>query len=69
MPLRNNVIMNDMFVVRGKEKHTVGLEPTISCSVGKRLIQLGYACLFCSLFAPIQIKHFQLSFAKRLVLI
>ena len=25
-------------------KHTVGLEPTISCSVGKRLIQLGYAC-------------------------
>ena len=28
-----------------KEKHTVGLEPTISCSVGKRLIQLGYACL------------------------
>ena len=33
----------------GKRKHTVGLEPTISCSVGKRLIQLGYACLFgCS---------------------
>ena len=30
----------------GKKKHTVGLEPTISCSVGKRLIQLGYACLF-----------------------
>ena len=30
----------------GKRKHTVGLEPTISCSVGKRLIQLGYACLF-----------------------
>ena len=30
---------------KGKEKHTVGLEPTISCSVGKRLIQLGYACL------------------------
>ena len=28
-----------------KRKHTVGLEPTISCSVGKRLIQLGYACL------------------------
>ena len=27
-----------------KGKHTVGLEPTISCSVGKRLIQLGYAC-------------------------
>ena len=27
-----------------KKKHTVGLEPTISCSVGKRLIQLGYAC-------------------------
>ena len=22
----------------------MGLEPTISCSVGKRLIQLGYAC-------------------------
>ena len=31
---------------REKRKHTVGLEPTISCSVGKRLIQLGYACLF-----------------------
>ena len=30
----------------GKRKHTGGLEPTISCSVGKRLIQLGYACLF-----------------------
>ena len=28
-----------------EKKHTVGLEPTISCSVGKRLIQLGYACL------------------------
>ena len=31
---------------REKRKHTVGLEPTISCSVGKRLIQLGYACSF-----------------------
>ena len=30
---------------RMEKKHTVGLEPTISCSVGKRLIQLGYACL------------------------
>ena len=29
---------------KDKRKHTVGLEPTISCSVGKRLIQLGYAC-------------------------
>ena len=63
MPLKNNVIMHDVFVaitmwnvkrnetnrgkettVENKEKHTVGLEPTISCSVGKRLIQLGYAC-------------------------
>ena len=26
----------------------MGLEPTISCSVGKRLIQLGYACLLTS---------------------
>ena len=24
----------------------MGLEPTISCSVGKRLIQLGYACSY-----------------------
>ena len=30
--------------IKSKRKHTVGLEPTISCSVGKRLIQLGYAC-------------------------
>ena len=35
--------MCEVFVER-KRKHTVGLEPTISCSVGKRLIQLGYAC-------------------------
>ena len=31
-----------------RKKHTVGLEPTISCSVGKRLIQLGYACYILS---------------------
>ena len=36
-----------------KRKHTVGLEPTISCSVGKRLIQLGYACLFASFLLSI----------------
>ena len=45
-----NEIMNDEWGVcwekrTRKRKHTVGLEPTISCSVGKRLIQLGYACL------------------------
>ena len=42
-----NEIMNDEWIVylEKKRKHTVGLEPTISCSVGKRLIQLGYACL------------------------
>ena len=41
-----NEIMNDEWIVCSeKKKHTVGLEPTISCSVGKRLIQLGYACL------------------------
>ena len=45
-----NEIMNDEWIVcsEKKRKHTVGLEPTISCSVGKRLIQLGYACLFAS---------------------
>ena len=31
----------------------MGLEPTISCSVGKRLIQLGYACLFASFLLSI----------------
>ena len=36
-----------------KKKHTVGLEPTISCSVGKRLIQLGYACLSVPLILTI----------------
>ena len=36
-------------MLRRKKKHTVGLEPTISCSVGKRLIQLGYACDSCTI--------------------
>ena len=37
----------------------MGLEPTISCSVGKRLIQLGYACSYIRF--PQSYKKYSLS--------
>ena len=50
-----------------RKKHTVGLEPTISCSVGKRLIQLGYACSYFRLNISYLLVEFSvISTAKKM---